>query len=374
MASGDDNIMDRRTRRSAGDARRSRPARWPAAKPYVASPAHQEALGFPGALVEDWQEKAIARLGELLQELAGAARLSRLPASSAAPAPTSASYFLGTGDPNNMPVARQDLLRKVYRRYFTLGGQDRAVAGRRRGPHRARCWTSGTATSTSARSAGAARLFCPYRHRHRRNLDGRPRDHGHHRQGPEILQRDHRQGVQDRQQSRPAAQGAEGDARRAGGGDRGGDRRRRPPAARRGGRRDPAGDAERRLLRLAAHGRADRLRQGAARSRASAGPSARHASEAANFGMFIGSYENMRKVALRIAQGGAAISRSSGWCSANAATPGASPTISSTRWPGRSISSTRTIRVPQHICEFTYDLIQAGQAHASTSRRTTTSA
>ena len=32
-------------------------------------------------------------------------------------------YFLGTGDPKNMPVARQDLLRKVYRRYFTFAGK-----------------------------------------------------------------------------------------------------------------------------------------------------------------------------------------------------------------------------------------------------------
>jgi Fe-S oxidoreductase len=32
-------------------------------------------------------------------------------------------YFLGTADPKNMPVARQDLLRKVYRRYFTLAGK-----------------------------------------------------------------------------------------------------------------------------------------------------------------------------------------------------------------------------------------------------------
>ncbi len=32
-------------------------------------------------------------------------------------------YFLGTGDPKNMPVARQDLLRKVYRRHFTLAGK-----------------------------------------------------------------------------------------------------------------------------------------------------------------------------------------------------------------------------------------------------------
>nr|WP_275116205.1 (Fe-S)-binding protein [Aliiroseovarius subalbicans] len=32
-------------------------------------------------------------------------------------------YFLGTGDPKNMPVARQDLLRSVYRRYFTFAGK-----------------------------------------------------------------------------------------------------------------------------------------------------------------------------------------------------------------------------------------------------------
>src|SRR4030042_4303399 len=32
-------------------------------------------------------------------------------------------FFLGTGDPQNMPVARADLLRKVYKRYFTLGGK-----------------------------------------------------------------------------------------------------------------------------------------------------------------------------------------------------------------------------------------------------------
>ena len=32
-------------------------------------------------------------------------------------------YYIGTGDPKNMPVARQDLLRKVYRRYFTVAGK-----------------------------------------------------------------------------------------------------------------------------------------------------------------------------------------------------------------------------------------------------------
>jgi Fe-S oxidoreductase len=32
-------------------------------------------------------------------------------------------YYLGTSDPKNMPVARQDLLRKVYRRNFTFAGK-----------------------------------------------------------------------------------------------------------------------------------------------------------------------------------------------------------------------------------------------------------
>ncbi|MBI5816608.1 MAG: (Fe-S)-binding protein [Nitrospinae bacterium] len=32
-------------------------------------------------------------------------------------------YYLGTGDPNNMPVARQELMRKVYRKHFTPAGK-----------------------------------------------------------------------------------------------------------------------------------------------------------------------------------------------------------------------------------------------------------
>jgi len=42
-------------------------------------------------------------------------------------------YYLGTGDPKNMPVARQDLFRKVYRRYYTFAGKHFSPAGGRRG-------------------------------------------------------------------------------------------------------------------------------------------------------------------------------------------------------------------------------------------------
>ncbi len=93
-----------------------------ASKPYPASVAHQTALGFPGELVENWHEKAILKLGELVKDnralrfyLDGCVRCGACT--------DKCHYFLGTGDPNNMPVARQNLMRKVYRRHFTLAGR-----------------------------------------------------------------------------------------------------------------------------------------------------------------------------------------------------------------------------------------------------------
>jgi Fe-S oxidoreductase len=91
-------------------------------KPYPASPAMQEPLGFPGKLVDDWHDKAIARLGELV----GGSRALRVYLDSCVKCGACTDkchYFLGTGDPKNMPVARQDLLRKVYRRHFTWTGK-----------------------------------------------------------------------------------------------------------------------------------------------------------------------------------------------------------------------------------------------------------
>jgi Fe-S oxidoreductase len=93
-----------------------------ASKPYVAAPEFQKALGFPGELVEDWQDKAIEKMGELR----GKYRSFRVFLDSCikcGACTDKCHYFLGTGDPKNMPVARQDLLRQVYRRHFTLAGK-----------------------------------------------------------------------------------------------------------------------------------------------------------------------------------------------------------------------------------------------------------
>ena len=90
--------------------------------PYVAAPVHQEALGYPGELVDDWQTKAIDKLGELLKG-SRALQVYMDSCVKCGACTDKCHYFLGTGDPKNMPVARQDLLRQVYRRYFTLAGK-----------------------------------------------------------------------------------------------------------------------------------------------------------------------------------------------------------------------------------------------------------
>jgi Fe-S oxidoreductase len=91
-------------------------------KPYVATEKMNEALGFPGKLVENWQVRAVEKMGELLGKYRSLQVF--LDACVHCGACTDkCHYFLGTGDPKNMPVARQELFRKVYRRHFTWSGK-----------------------------------------------------------------------------------------------------------------------------------------------------------------------------------------------------------------------------------------------------------
>ncbi|MDA8389722.1 MAG: (Fe-S)-binding protein [Gammaproteobacteria bacterium] len=89
---------------------------------FKAGPEHQRALGFPESLVDGWQEKAIRRLGELLDTQRGL-RVYMDSCVKCGACTDKCHYFLGTGEANNMPAARADLLRKVYRRYFTWPGK-----------------------------------------------------------------------------------------------------------------------------------------------------------------------------------------------------------------------------------------------------------
>lgn len=91
-------------------------------KPFVASPAIQAAVGFPGELTEGWEQRAIGKMGELLDKYRSL-RVYMDACVHCGACSDKCHYFLGTGDPKNMPVARQDLMRAVYRRYFTFAGK-----------------------------------------------------------------------------------------------------------------------------------------------------------------------------------------------------------------------------------------------------------
>ena len=91
-------------------------------KPFIAAPEHQSKLGFPGELVENWKEVALAKMKDLAEKNR-AFQVYLDTCVKCGACTDKCHYFLGTGDPKNMPVARQDLLRSVYRRYFTFAGK-----------------------------------------------------------------------------------------------------------------------------------------------------------------------------------------------------------------------------------------------------------
>lgn len=90
--------------------------------PYVASEKINEAIGFPGQLVDDWHDRAIGKMGELLSKYRSL-KVYMDSCVHCGACSDKCHYFIGTQDPKNMPVARQDLMRSVYRRYFTLPGK-----------------------------------------------------------------------------------------------------------------------------------------------------------------------------------------------------------------------------------------------------------
>ncbi len=91
-------------------------------QPYVAKPDFQEPLGFPGELVDNWQQVALDKMKELTGKYKGLQVYLDTCVKCGA-CTDKCHYYLGTSDPKNMPVARQDLLRSVYRRYFTFAGK-----------------------------------------------------------------------------------------------------------------------------------------------------------------------------------------------------------------------------------------------------------
>ncbi len=93
-----------------------------APRSYVAKEEIQAQLNFPGNLVENWEQRAVDKLEELL----GKHRSLKVYLDTCVKCGActdKCQFFLGSGDPKNMPVARADLLRSLYRKHFTTAGR-----------------------------------------------------------------------------------------------------------------------------------------------------------------------------------------------------------------------------------------------------------
>lgn len=91
-------------------------------KCYPSKEKDMSHINLPLRRVQDWQNKAIKKMEELLKKYRSLKLFLEICVKCGA-CSDKCHYFLGTGDPKNMPVARADLLRKVYRRYFTQTGK-----------------------------------------------------------------------------------------------------------------------------------------------------------------------------------------------------------------------------------------------------------
>ena len=90
--------------------------------PFKASKDIQQSLGFPGEKVDNWQQVAIDKIAETKSKYRSVQVFLDSCVKCGA-CTDKCHYYLGTADPKNMPVARQDLFRSVYRRHFTFAGK-----------------------------------------------------------------------------------------------------------------------------------------------------------------------------------------------------------------------------------------------------------
>ena len=340
-----------------------------ASKPYVANEKMQQALGFPGELVDGWQEKAIGQMGELL----GKYRSLKVYMDACVHCGACADkchYFIGTQDPLNMPVARQDLMRSVYRRYFTLPGKlfPKLVGARDLTKEVLDQWYSYYNQCSECRRCS---VFCPYGIDTAEVTMAAKEIMDVAGLGQKYTQRDHRQGAPDRQQPRPArarrsptrSKGLEEDVKEETGADV------RFPLDEKGAEVllvTPSAD-------FFAEPHVDSL-IGYAKVFHAAGirwTLSSHASEAGNFGLFIGNYDQLQKIALRIREaaldlgvkrivvgecGHAWRVAYSFWNTLTGIGAGGDDPFA--QMLQRQLDS--RYRQPMHICELTWDLIERG--------------
>ncbi len=91
-------------------------------KCYPCKAKDMKGISLPTERVPNWQEEAIKIFKELLEKYKDL-KVYMDSCVRCGNCATACQFFLGTGDPKNMPVARAELMRKVYRKYFTVAGK-----------------------------------------------------------------------------------------------------------------------------------------------------------------------------------------------------------------------------------------------------------
>jgi Fe-S oxidoreductase len=138
---------------------------------YAGNPKSLEATGMPNPrtwscfdedwqLPENWQEIIYEGFKERLEKFRSFKVFMDICVRCGACA-DKCHYFIGTGDPKNMPVVRAELLRSVYRRDFTKAGKilGRIAGARPMSLEVLREWWSYFFQCTECRRCS---LFCPY--------------------------------------------------------------------------------------------------------------------------------------------------------------------------------------------------------------------
>ncbi|MDA8363382.1 MAG: (Fe-S)-binding protein [Gammaproteobacteria bacterium] len=325
-------------------------------KPFIAKPELQKALGFPGELPDNWESKAVKKLGELVEQ-SRALRVFLDSCVKCGACTDKCHYYLGTSDPKNMPVARQDLLRSVYRRYYTLAGRlfPKLVGARDMTKDVLDEWYSYFHQCSQCRRCS---VFCPYGidtaeismaareildsvsvgQKYCNEIIGKVHTIGNNLGLPEPALRN-------------TLEGLEEDVKDETGVDV------KFPLDEKGAEVlviTPSADffAEPHIDGLIGYAKV--FHQAGIRWTLSS-----HASEAANFSMFIGSHDNLHKVAIRIREAALDLGVKRivvGEC-------GHAWRVAYSFWNtliGPFDFLDPNYPVPQHICEFTYDLIQRG--------------
>lgn len=130
-----------------------------------------ETVGFPNArdwsptdedwkLPENWQSTVIEGIGERLTKYRSFKVMMDICVRCGACA-DKCHFYIGSGDPKNMPVLRAELLRSIYRRYFTKSGKylGRLAGARDLTPEVIKEWWSYFYQCTECRRCS---VFCPY--------------------------------------------------------------------------------------------------------------------------------------------------------------------------------------------------------------------